>query len=316
MINNRRAFIVGLKGATLSKKEIFFLKHYKPWGVILFSRNIKSIQQVQLLVSNIHSLFKDINFPILIDQEGGEVCRLDNILTARPFSASFYGSIYEKDKKNLNLYINIYVDQISSLMRTLGINMNNFPVLDLKRNSSHSIIKKRAFSKKPKVVKCIGNLFIKKYQENKISCVIKHIPGHGLAKKDSHVSTPVVKKNLNYLMKNDFYPFKKHNALFAMTAHIIYESIDKHYTATHSKKIINIIRNKIKFKNIIMSDDISMKSLKFSLKENTLKSFNAGCNIVLHCNGKLSEMLVVAKNSPKLDSFLMKKTSEFYKLIS
>jgi len=101
-----------------------------------------------------------------------------------------------------------------------------------------------------------------------------------------------------------------------MTAHIIYESIDPILTATHSKKMINIIRNKIMFKNIIISDDISMKALKFSIEENTIKAFSAGCNIVLHCNGKMSEMIKVAKNSPKLDSFLMKKTSEFYKLIT
>ena len=101
-----------------------------------------------------------------------------------------------------------------------------------------------------------------------------------------------------------------------MTAHIIYESIDPINTATHSKKIINIIRNKIGFKNVIISDDVSMKGLKFTIEKNTIKAFNAGCNLVLHCNGRMSEMIKVAKNSPKLDSFLMKKTSEFYKLIS
>ena len=101
-----------------------------------------------------------------------------------------------------------------------------------------------------------------------------------------------------------------------MTAHIIYESVDPKYTATHSKKMIKIIRNVIKFNKIIISDDISMKSLKFSIKENTKKAFTAGCNIVLHCNANMSEMIKVAKNSPNLDNFLMKKTLEFYKLVS
>ena len=168
----------------------------------------------------------------------------------------------------------------------------------------------------PKIVKKIGSLFIEKLHKNKIATVIKHIPGHGLAKSDSHTSTPKVKNNLKYLIKNDFFPFKNQKSLFAMTAHIIFESIDPILTATHSKKMINIIRNKIMFKNIIISDDISMKALKFSIEENTIKAFSAGCNIVLHCNGKMSEMIKVAKNSPKLDSFLMKKTSEFYKLIT
>ena len=101
-----------------------------------------------------------------------------------------------------------------------------------------------------------------------------------------------------------------------MTAHIIYSDIDKKFTATHSRKIIKIIRNKIKFKNLLISDDISMKSLKYSIKENTIKTFNAGCNLVLHCNGKFKEMLTVAENSPKIDSFIMKKTKQFYKMLN
>ena len=112
---------------------------------------------------------------------------------------------------------------------------------------------------------------------------MKHIPGHGLAKVDSHKFTPTVTKNLNYLNKNDFFPFKKKQSYFAMTAHVIYRSIDKLNTATHSKKIIVLIRKKIGFKNILISDDLSMKSLKDDLKTNTIKTFSAGCNLALHC---------------------------------
>ena len=196
------------------------------------------------------------------------------------------------------------------------ININTAPVLDMRRKNTSKVIGDRSFSNDSKVVKKIGSLFIEKFHKNKIATVIKHIPGHGLAKLDSHKSTPVVRKNLKYLVKNDFFPFRKQKSLFALTAHIVYESIDPICTATHSKKVIKIIRNNIKFKNIIISDDISMKSLKFSISENTIKAFKAGCNIVLHCNARMSEMIKVAKNSPELDSFLMKKTSEFYKLIS
>jgi beta-N-acetylhexosaminidase len=202
------------------------------------------------------------------------------------------------------------------LLHEIGVNINTSPVLDVRRKNSNLIIGDRSFSTNPKVVKKIGCLFIEKFHKNKIATVIKHIPGHGLAKLDSHKSTPVVRKNLKYLVKNDFFPFRKQKSLFALTAHIVYKSIDPICTATHSKKVIKIIRNNIKFKNIIISDDISMKSLKFSISENTIKAFKAGCNIVLHCNARMSEMIKVAKNSPELDSFLMKKTSEFYKLIS
>jgi len=316
MIKYRKSFIVGLKGIFLAKKEIFFLKKYKPWGVILFSRNIKSIEQVQKLIFKIKSIFNDKNYPILIDQEGGRVSRVEKIIITTPFSGEYFGFAFKKKKKNISQHINIYINQISYLLREIGVNINTLPVLDIRRKNANLIIGDRSFSNNPKIVKKIGSLFIEKLHKNKIATVIKHIPGHGLAKSDSHISTPKVKNNLKYLIKNDFFPFKNQKSLFAMTAHIIYESIDPILTATHSKKMINIIRNKIMFKNIIISDDISMKALKFSIEENTIKAFSAGCNIVLHCNGKMSEMIKVAKNSPKLDSFLMKKTSEFYKLIT
>ena len=133
---------------------------------------------------------------------------------------------------------------------------------------------------------------------------------------DSHKTTPLIKHKLKKLNKNDFFPFKNKKSYFAMTAHIIYKDIDKVYTATHSKKIIDLIRNKIKFKNLLISDDISMKSLKFSINLNVNKAFNAGCNLVLHCNGKYNEMVTVAKNSPKINGFIIKKTSQFYKILS
>ena len=316
MIKNRKCFIVGLKGIFLSKKEIFFLKKYKPWGIILFTRNIKNIDQVQKLTLKIKKLFNDEKYPIMIDQEGGNVSRVSKIISSKAFSGKYFGSIYINDKKNISKYIDIYTNQISYLLREIGVNINNSPVLDLKYKKTNNVIGDRSFSNNPKIVKDIGKIFIKKFHDNKIATVIKHIPGHGLAKTDTHKYLTKIKENYKYLIKNDFVPFNEQKSLFAMTAHIICQSIDPNHTATHSKKVIKIIRNKIKFKNIIISDDISMKALKYSIKENTIKAFTSGCNIVLHCNGKMSEMIKVAKNSPKLNSFLMKKTSEFYKLIS
>jgi len=316
MIKNRKSLIVGLKGTFLKKKEIIFLKKCKPWGIILFSRNIKNFNQVKALTYNIKKIFNDKNYPIMIDQEGGSVSRIEKLITAKSFSGKYFGMMYKKDKNNIVKYINIYVDQIAYLLKEIGVNINTMPVLDVKRKNTNKIIGDRSYSNNKNTVKKIGALFIDKFHKNKIASVIKHIPGHGLSKFDSHIITPKVKKNLAYLNKNDFFPFKQQKSFFAMTAHIIFESIDPFHTATHSKKVIKIIRNNIKFKNIIISDDVSMKGLKFSLKDNTIKAFSAGCNLVLHCNGKISEMYKVAKNSPKIDRFLMKKTLEFYKLIS
>ena len=315
-MNNRRSFITGIKSITLSVKEKKFLQQYKPWGVILFSRNITSLKQAKKLTDQIKNIFNDKNYPILIDQEGGRVNRLKKIFNADPFTGAFFGKLYFKDKKKFYNYYEIFIKQTSSLLKSIGANINTLPVLDLRLKGSSSIIGDRSFSKDPKIVSKIGDICINNFHSNKIGTVIKHIPGHGLAKVDSHKLTPTVNKNLKYLLQNDFSTFKKKSSLFAMTAHIIYNDIDKTNTATHSKKIIQLIRNSIKFKNIIMSDDISMKSLKSSIKVNTLRAFNAGCDLVLHCNGNFKEMSDVAIHSPLISKFIIKKTSQFYKIIS
>ena len=315
MMMNRKSFIVGIKSTKLLNREKKFLKKYKPWGVILFSRNIKSINQTKNLTDQIRKIFRDSKYPILIDQEGGRVNRLSNLLDASTFTAEFFGKLFKNDKKKFFIYSKIFIKQTCYLLEKIGININTAPVLDIRRKNSNNIIGDRSFSSNPIIVSKIGNFYLDILHKYKIASVIKHIPGHGLAKVDSHKSTPIVKSLYKQLNKVDFYPFKKKKALFAMTAHIIYRDIDKKFTATHSKKIIKLIRNKIKFKNLLISDDISMKGLKYSIKKNTIKTFNAGCNIVLHCNAKYKEMLTVAKNSPKVDSFIMKKTEQFYKML-
>ncbi len=315
MIHKRRSFITGINGYKLSNKEIKFLKKYKPWGIIIFSRNIKSIDQTVSLITNIKRIFNDKYYPILIDEEGGNVSRLKKFIDSSIFSSKFFGDLFIKDNKKFNFYSNVYVKQTSYLLNLLGVNINTVPVLDVKRSITSNVIGTRSFSTNPQIVSKLGAIFIKKFHQNSIACVSKHIPGHGLAKFDSHKKLSIVKHKLNYLKKNDFFPFKNQNSLLAMTAHIVYSSIDSTNTATHSSKVIKLIRNKIGFKGILISDDISMKSLKFGLKKNTTKAFNAGCNIVLHCNGNYKEMLIVANNSPLLSNFLIKKTSQLVNII-
>ena len=313
---NRRSFITGIKGIKLNKKEIKFLKKYRPWGIILFSRNLKDIKQIKNLTKHIRKIFNDRNYPILIDQEGGKVNRLNKFILLDQFTSEYFGKLFIKNKKQFNLIYKLFIDKTCFFLSSLGININTIPVLDLTYKGSSKIIGDRSYSRDPKVVSKIGDICIEILKKNSIGSVIKHIPGHGLAKVDSHLFTPIVNKSLNFLIKKDFKAFKNKNSLFAMTAHIIFKKIDPNNTVTHSKKMIKIIRNQIKFKNILISDDLSMKSLKYSIKQNTIKAFEAGCNLALHCNGNLIEMTIVAKNSPKLNSFILKKTSEFYKNIS
>jgi len=312
---DHRSFICGIKGYRLTSKEIIFLKKYKPWGIILFSRNIKSIKQSKKLILSIKKIFKNKNYPILIDEEGGRVSRLRKFIDNSIFSAKFFGDLFLKDRKKFNLYVDVYVKQISYLLRNLGININTSPVLDLRRKKSDIIVGDRAFSSNTSIVSKIGDIFISKFHNNRIATVIKHIPGHGLAKVDSHKKLPIIREKLSYLMNNDFKSFKRKNSIIAMTGHLLFNKIDTENNSTHSKKIIKIIRNKIRFKNLLVTDDLSMKALKGTMKDKVIKSFTAGCNIVLHCNGNLNEMRIVAENSPIIDKFVLKKTSQLFNII-
>jgi len=313
---NRKAVIFGIKGYKLSGKQKSFLKKTKPWGIILFSRNIRNISQLRFLINEIKKTFNDKNYPILIDQEGGTVSRLNKIIDLSIFSQYFFGRLYNKNKKEFFNQYDIYINTVTNILKFVGININTVPVLDVKRKNSHKMMSSRCFSKNPNIVSTLGDLCIKLFAKKKIATVIKHIPGHGMSKFDSHYKTPIIKSSKNQLFKKDFFPFKSSKSLFAMTAHIIYESYDKANTATHSREVINkVIRNQIKFKGILISDDLCMKSLKYKLEINALRALEAGCNLVLHCNGNIREMYRLAKVIPKIDTFTQKKTAHFYKFL-
>ena len=314
-MKNRRAFITGIKSYKLNSSEKKFLKKFKPWGVILFSRNIKNIDQTKKLTESIKKIFNDSKYPILIDQEGGRVNRLNKIISFDTLTSEYFGNLFKKDKFKFNIIYKMFIDQTSHLLKLIGANINTVPVLDIRVKGSSNIIGDRAYSNNPKLISKLGDFCIRYFHRNSIGTIMKHIPGHGEAKVDSHYFTPIVKKKLSKLIKEDFSPFKNKKCFFAMTAHVVYKDIDKSNTATHSKKMIALIRNKIGFKNILISDDLSMKSLKKDLKYNTLKTFSSGCNIALHCNGNIKEMVTVASNSPLVSKFIIQKTSEFYKIL-
>ena len=313
---NRKAIIVGIRKEKLTLEEKSFLTREKPWGVILFSRNIKDLNQLKSLVGSIKYIFKDKKYPIIIDQEGGRVSRLNKILDFSLFSQGYFGNIY---KNNNNFFLRsyyIYVDAVCNILKDVGININTSPVLDVKEKVSSNFINDRSFSHDPYIVSKIGKLCIDLYQKNKIGTVTKHIPGHGGTDIDSHFATPIIKKSKKELLKKDFKPFKDCKSFFTMTAHAIYKSYDPKNVCTHSAIIINnLIRKKIKFQGIIISDDISMKALKFNLVKNTVKALDAGCNLILHCNGNIKEMKLLSKVIPKIDKFTQKKTAQFYKFL-
>ena len=313
---NRKAVIFGIKGYNLTNKEKVLFKKIKPWGIILFSRNIKNIDQLKSLIKDIKNIFGGDKYPILIDQEGGRVSRLDKIVRFDFFSQDFFARLYIKNKKLFRAILKVYIDKVCEILNKVGININTSPVLDVRRKKSHNIIGNRSFSENANTVSKLGKFYIDFYKNNNIATVTKHIPGHGMSKKDSHYQTPVVKSRKKELIKNDFKPFKTCKSLFSMTAHIIYDKYDKKNTATHSKVIIKkIIRDHINFNGLLISDDISMRSLRYNLEKNATMALQAGCNLVMHCNGKIDEMTRLGKVIPKIDKFTQKKTSHFYKFL-
>jgi beta-N-acetylhexosaminidase len=311
----KKSIIISIKGIKLTYKERTLLLNENPWGLILFRRNIRSINQLKYLIKNIRKLTKDINFPILIDEEGSTVSRLRNLIN-HDISANYFANLYLIDKE---LGIQIYKTYLNSLCKSLkkiGINVNTIPVLDVLRTNTSKVIGNRSFSNKKEIVKKLGKITVEQCHSNKIISVIKHIPGHGCAISDSHIIMPKVNLNLNNLNDIDFSPFKSNPAKLAMTAHILYQKIDPKNVATFSKKIIKeIIRKKIGFNGILMSDDISMKALKYDLVTNAKKSLEAGCNLVLYCAGNIEDSFKLIKSVPYIDKFTLKKTSEIYKIL-
>ncbi len=311
----RKAIIISIKGYNLSLNEKKILSNEKPWGLILFKRNIKSFTQIKKLTKQIRKLSKDPKFPIFIDEEGFLVSRLENIIKNN-FSQKSLGDIYNLNKKVALIFYQNYIKSLTNLLKKIGINFNTVPVLDVLQKNTSKIIDQRSFSNNPQIVKDLGKFCVDQYNNNNIATVIKHIPGHGCASVDSHLKMPRVKLNIKDLSKTDFYPFKSNPAKIAMTAHILYEKIDNKNVATFSKKIINeIIRKKIGFRGILISDDISMKALKYDIVTNAKKSLSAGCNLVLYCAGNYGDTIKLIKEIPFIDNFTMKKTSEIYKFL-
>ena len=311
----KKAIIISIKGIKLTSKEKLLFSKEKPWGIILFKRNIKSLNQIKSLIQKIKKLTNDKNFPILIDEEGSTVSRLKNIINHN-FSANYFGRLYSKDNKSCIVLYTKYLKSLCTNLRNIGINFNTIPVLDILRKKTSKIIGKRSFSKNKEIVKELGKITVLQCHKHKIISVMKHIPGHGCAITDSHLEMPKVNLTINELKKNDFYTFKKNPAKLAMTAHILYKKIDDKNVATFSKKIIkDLIRKKIGFNGILMSDDISMKALKYDLVTNAKKALEAGCNLVLYCTGNIKDNYKLIKSVPYIDKFTIKKTSEIYKIL-
>ena len=288
--------ICGISGKELTKEEVHFFQKYNPWGIILFSRNCDSKSQLIALINNLRSLtHKDL--PVMIDQEGGRVHRLVYSSDLKLYPANLFGKIYNNNKDEAKEALNLQCKIISKELKDVGININTFPVLDIPRDDESGVIGDRSFSRNKLIVAELGKESMDAYISMGINPVIKHIPGHGRAKVDSHLDLPIVDTSYNELVENDFYPFEFcKSSNLAMTAHIIFSEIDPEYPVTISSKVIkDVIRKYIKFDGLLMTDDISMKALSGNKNLLSIAALEAGCDIVLHCNGNMKEMLSIAE---------------------
>ncbi|MBO6542196.1 MAG: beta-N-acetylhexosaminidase [Alphaproteobacteria bacterium] len=289
------AAIYGCEGLRLTEVEKRFFADSNPWGFILFARNIESPAQVRALCDELRSAV-GWNAPVLIDQEGGRVARLRPPHWRSYPAGRRFGEIYAQDPIRGLEVTRLGAQLIAAELHGLGVDVDCLPVLDVPVAGAHDVIGDRAYGNEPGIVAALGAAAVDGLLAGGVLPVIKHIPGHGRAGVDSHERLPIVDTAHDILAETDFPAFHAlKNAPLAMTAHVIYSAIDPERPATTSPTVIrDIIRGEIGFSGCLMSDDLSMQALSGSLAERTCASLAAGCDLVLHCNGKMEEMTAVA----------------------
>ncbi len=290
------AAIFGMQGTSLTAQEIEFFKRVKPYGYILFARNCDSPQQIKKLVGELKEVSGREILPILIDQEGGRVARLKPPHFPVFPPAGAFANLGMKDMEAAKNAVYHNARLIAYELHELGITVNCGPLADIPVDGAHDIIGDRAFGKKAHQVCDLADAFARGLADGGVVSVLKHIPGHGRAFADSHMELPVVDTPLETLRQTDFIPFKALAHLpMAMTAHVLYTSIDPKNMATVSSSAIKIIRDEIGFGGLLMSDDLSMKAMQGDFTQRAKDTLSAGCDVALHCNGEMGEMLAVEK---------------------
>jgi beta-N-acetylhexosaminidase len=296
-----RAFITGLSGLTVSANERAFLREAKPWGLIIFKRNVSTPQQVTELTS----AFRDAvgwEAPVLVDQEGGRVQRLGPPHWPAYPAGAVYGALFDREVSSGLAAARLAGHLIAADLRVLGIDVDCLPLADVLTAGADPVIGDRAYGSEPGKVAAIAGAIAPGLLARGVLPVVKHLPGHGRATADSHHKLPVVDTDRATLEATDFAAFRPLASLpIGMTAHVVFSAIDPVAPATTSVTMVReVIRGFIGFRGLLMSDDVSMKALSGTIAERSGAAFAAGCDVVLHCNGNLSEMAAVAGQAPVL----------------
>jgi beta-N-acetylhexosaminidase len=288
-----RAVIFGCSGESLSAFERDFFRAADPVGFILFRRNCGSPDQVSELVASLRECIGRDDAPVLIDQEGGRVARLRPPHWRLYPSAARLASLPDPmAERAARIAARLIADDLGGL----GITVDCLPVLDLPVEGADLVIGDRAYGRNPERVACLARAVCDGLLEGAVLPVIKHIPGHGRARVDSHDSCPLVETGHDELSHTDFAPFRALAAMpWAMTAHIVYAALDATEPATLSRRMVSeIIRGEIGFDGVLVSDDLSMRALGGTIGERARRALAAGCDLALHCNGDPGQMEEIA----------------------
>lgn len=297
-----RAFITGVAGTTLTDAERQFLREAQPWGFIIFQRNVLEPGQLRRLVDGLRaSVGRDA--AVLIDQEGGRVQRLGPPHWPKYPPGAAYGALYDRDREAGLAAARLGARLIAADLSMLGIDVDCMPIADVPIAGADRVVGDRAFGTEPEKVAALAGAFAQGLMDGGVLPVLKHIPGHGRATVDSHNKLPVVGADAATLAGTDFAAFRPLAALpLAMTAHVVFTAFDPVAPATTSATIVHdVIRGSIGYKGLLMSDDISMNALSGSVAERSRGALAAGCDLVLHCNGNMTEMQAVAAEAPPID---------------
>lgn len=290
------AVIFGCQGTALTEQERAFFQDVQPFGFILFARNCHSPEQIAVLCDELRATVSGRDAPVFIDQEGGRVQRLGPPHWRKRPTARRFGELFERNPEEGKEATYLCARLMACELRQVGITANCTPVLDVPFSGAHDIIGDRAFSTDPATVIALGRIVVAGHLDSGVLPVIKHIPGHGRARADSHLELPRVSAPYPELSTHDFVTFRGVNdAPIAMTAHIVYEAVDAQRPATISSRLVQtVIRREIGFDGLLLSDDLSMAALKGPLGKRAASALLAGCDVVLHCNGDFAEMSEVA----------------------
>ncbi|KYG19608.1 beta-hexosaminidase [Bradyrhizobium sp. AT1] len=306
-----RAFITGVSGTELTADERAFIRAERPWGFILFKRNVATPAQVAALVAELRAVARGADAPVLIDQEGGRVQRLGPPHWPVYPPGAVFSTLYDTDSALGLTAARLSARLIAADLADLGITVDCLPLADVPVSGADAVIGNRAYGTEPAKVAAIARAVTEGLEQGGVLPVLKHIPGHGRATADTHFKLPTVDTPRDELERTDFAAFKPLADLpMAMTAHVVFSAVDPAHPATTSATMIaDVIRGAIGFQGLLMSDDVSMNALSGNIAERTRAIFAAGCDMALHCNGNIEEMRDVAGQTPELSGLALQRAN-------